>query len=82
MTVIPPEEEPTLTSDEVARVFRVTRRTVNQWAKNGKLTSFRTTPAGSHHFYASEVEQYLSGSRPKGNLWACESTTRCPKRAL
>jgi excisionase family DNA binding protein len=56
-----PGEEPTLTSDEVASVFRVTPKTVTQWVKTGKLTSFRTTPAGAHHLYASEVEQYLRG---------------------
>jgi excisionase family DNA binding protein len=59
MTIISPEEEPTLTSAEVASIFRVDPKTVNHWARQGKLTSFRTTPGGNHHFYASEVEQFL-----------------------
>jgi excisionase family DNA binding protein len=42
------------TSTEVARIFRVDPKTVNRWAKAGKLTAI-LTPGGSRRFRADEI---------------------------
>ena len=47
-----------LTVGEVAEMFRVDPKTVNRWAKAGKLSYVRTI--GSHHrFRADEVMRLL-----------------------
>lgn len=43
---------------EVARLFRVKVRTVNKWARAGKLPS-RRTPGGQRRFRPSDVEALL-----------------------
>lgn len=48
-----------LTPDEVARIFKVSARTVGRWAKTGKLPAFRT-PGGQARFSRSVVEAFLA----------------------
>ncbi len=48
--------EPLLTAAEVAKIFRVDRKTVTRWAIAGKITSVRTL-GGHHRFRESEVRQ-------------------------
>lgn len=61
------ETEPLLVTEEVAEAFRVDPKTVNRWAKDGRLPSFKT-PGGRHRRYRhSEVQAALMAwqtSRP------------------
>ena len=59
-TVELPYIEPLLTPAEVARMFRVDPKTVNRWAKAGKLNSIRTL-GGHRRYRESEVRALLSG---------------------
>ncbi|MFD6949857.1 DNA-binding protein [Nocardiopsis sp. TSRI0078] len=43
-----------LTPAEVATLFRVDGNTVTRWAKNGRISSFRT-PGGHRRYLKSEV---------------------------
>lgn len=47
-----------LTPAEVAEAFRVDPKTVNRWAKSGRLTSIRT-PGGHRRYRADEVHRLL-----------------------
>jgi excisionase family DNA binding protein len=49
---------------EVAELFGVSDITVNKWADEGLLPSFRT-PTGQRRFYADDIEDYITRSRPK-----------------
>jgi excisionase family DNA binding protein len=56
-----------LTSTEVGALFRVDARTVNRWARDGKLRYVRTlagTGYGHLRFYRDEVEALLRGEKP------------------
>jgi excisionase family DNA binding protein len=53
-----PGEERLLKSGEAAAMFRVDRRTLARWAKEGKITSIRT-PGGHRRFRESEVLRLL-----------------------
>jgi excisionase family DNA binding protein len=48
-----------LTPAEVARLFRVSPKTVTRWARAGKLTAMRTL-GGHRRFRAAEVRSLLS----------------------
>lgn len=48
-----------LTPAEVAGLFRVDRKTVGRWAKNGRLRAIRT-PGGQNRFFASEINALLA----------------------
>lgn len=48
------EPEAPMTPSEVAHLFRVDTKTVSRWAKQGRLSSFRT-PGGHRRFPAGEV---------------------------
>ena len=50
-------EQP-MTAAEVAIAFRVDRKTVTRWAKEGGLPSFRT-PGGHLRFRAAEIRALL-----------------------
>ncbi|WP_017600165.1 BldC family transcriptional regulator [Nocardiopsis lucentensis] len=50
-----------LTPGEVARAFRVDSRTVSRWAKEGRISSFRT-PGGHRRFLKHEVDALLAAS--------------------
>ncbi|OLT25392.1 hypothetical protein BJF83_22985 [Nocardiopsis sp. CNR-923] len=52
---------PVLTPTDVARTFRVDSRTVSRWAKEGRITSFRT-PGGHRRFLKHEVDALLAAS--------------------
>lgn len=47
-----------LTTGEVAKLLRVTQRTVRNWEETGKLTGLKT-PGGHRRFSASEVQELL-----------------------
>jgi excisionase family DNA binding protein len=50
-----------LTPTEVASMFGVDPKTVNDWAKAGKLSSFRT-PGGHRRYRESEIRGLIDGS--------------------
>ena len=50
-----------LTPAEVARLFRVSPKTVTRWARAGKLTAMKTL-GGHRRFRAGEVRSALSGA--------------------
>lgn len=55
-----------LRSGEVAALFQVSRRTVIEWARAGKLP-FITTPGGHRRYPAAEVRALLErASTPSG----------------
>ena len=47
-----------LTPAEVARLFRVSPKTVTRWARSGKLSAMRTL-GGHRRFKAAEVRAFL-----------------------
>ncbi len=54
-------KDPLLSASEVARMFRVDRKTVTQWAKSGRLKGIKT-PGGSlapWRFRKSDVETLM-----------------------
>ena len=60
------EVEPLLTPAQVASIFKVDSKTVSRWAKQGKLTSYRT-PGGHRRYKEAEVLA-LSGA-PSPPRW-------------
>lgn len=53
------EFEDPYTSGDVARLFRVSNKTVGEWAKAGKLTFFKTL--GGHRRYPrKQVDELLT----------------------
>jgi len=48
-----------LTAREVAMLFQVTTRTVNEWAKRGRIPTVHT-PGGQRRFPASSIVKLLS----------------------
>ena len=54
------EEDRMLLSGEVAKIFRVDPKTVARWAKQGRMTSYKT-PGGRNRFLESEVRQHMAG---------------------
>lgn len=64
---LPPPAFPiaeTLSTSEVARIFRVSTRAVGYWGTRGQLPSFRT-PGGQLRFRREDVEEL---ARKKGAL--------------
>lgn len=53
-----PTSPETLTPGEVAALFRVDGNTVACWAKDGRLSSFRT-PGGHRRFLKAQVDALL-----------------------
>lgn len=49
-----------MTTSEVAQLFRVTRKTVSDWAKTGKLPVAARTLGGHRRYRASEVRAFLN----------------------
>jgi excisionase family DNA binding protein len=47
-----------LTGVEVARIFRVSARTVGRWGRSGLLPLYRT-PGGDHRYRLSDVTAFL-----------------------
>ena len=56
----PTTDDALLTAGEVARLFRVNRKTVSKWAKTGKLAAMRTI-GGQYRFSENEVRSVLVG---------------------
>lgn len=52
------DDDPLLTVTEVARIFRVTPRTITGWCDKGWLPSFKT-PGGRRRIPISEVMRYV-----------------------
>lgn len=50
----------TMTSGEIARLFRVDGKTVARWAKSGKISHFRTL-GGHRRFSRAEIEALIEG---------------------
>ena len=48
---------------QVAELFGVTDITVNKWAYDGLIPSFRT-PGGQRRFWADEIDDHIEASRP------------------
>lgn len=59
------DEDPLLTSAEVAQRMRVNPRTVTNWVREGKLTALRIHPAGRYRFRESDVRRLLYGPEPE-----------------
>lgn len=57
------DTERMLSSTEVARLFRVSSRTVTAWANSGRLHSVRT-PGGHHRFPQSVIDAALGSPQP------------------
>lgn len=53
---------PLLTPAEVAAIFRVDTKTVNRWARMGKLTSVHTL-GGHRRYREAEIRALLRGDR-------------------
>jgi excisionase family DNA binding protein len=54
--------DPLLTPAEVASLFRVDPKTVNRWAKAGRIRSIRTL-GGHRRYRESEVRALLEGEQ-------------------
>ncbi|GHH66189.1 DNA-binding protein [Streptosporangium violaceochromogenes] len=61
-TTATPYIEPLLTPAEVAALFRVDTKTVNRWARTGKLTSLHTL-GGHRRYRQTEIHALLHGNR-------------------
>ena len=57
--VIRVEGRQLLTPAEVAQIFHVDPKTVNRWAKQGKLTDITWTPGGHRRYSLEEIEKLL-----------------------
>lgn len=57
-----PTKEPLLTRPEVAKLFRVSPRTVTRWAASGLLSAC-FTPGGHRRYRESEVHAFLQTRR-------------------
>ncbi len=53
------DKEELLTPAEVAKMFRVSPKTVTRWARSGRISAIRTI-GGHRRFRASEIEAFLS----------------------
>lgn len=53
-------EDKLMTPKEVADLFKVSRRTVNKWAREGRIIGIQT-PGGQYRFWRSEVARLLAG---------------------
>jgi excisionase family DNA binding protein len=62
VTVPEPDPPPLLLPGEVAVLFRVDRRSVTRWAKEGKLHPIHTL-GGHRRFYEAEVRALLRGEK-------------------
>ncbi|MDP9341276.1 MAG: helix-turn-helix domain-containing protein [Actinomycetota bacterium] len=60
------EEDPVLSSREVALLFRVCPATVRRWADTGRLEAMRT-PGGRWVFSLASVRRALESFEPNGH---------------
>lgn len=58
-----PQPPDLLTTQEVARLFDVTDRTVRRWVEKGKLVPYTQTPSGRDRFDAETVLTLKLGAR-------------------
>jgi excisionase family DNA binding protein len=54
--------DPLLTPAEVASLFRVSTKTLNRWARDGRIGSIRTL-GGHRRYHESEVRALLEGEQ-------------------
>lgn len=59
------DEEPLLTSAQVAARFGVTRRTISAWVLDGRLTPTIVTMGGQYRFTWSDVERQMRDARER-----------------
>lgn len=57
------ESELLLSPGEVARIFRVTPKTINRWRKSGKINAVMITPGGHALYELAEVRRLISSCR-------------------
>jgi excisionase family DNA binding protein len=57
---MPPLEDKLMTPKEVAELFKVNTRTVNKWAREGRIAGVQT-PGGHYRFWRSEIARLLVG---------------------
>lgn len=62
-----PEDEPLLTSGQVAKKLGVSTRAIGRWVADGKLRPAFTLPGKRYRFRWSEVEAQLRGLPPEGD---------------
>jgi excisionase family DNA binding protein len=64
--VTPEKTVDLLTSEEVAKLFRVDKTTVRRWTQNGSLTAVTLPTQGkrtSYRYHRADIEQILFGAR-------------------
>jgi len=74
---MPTVPEPLLTVRELASVYRVDPRTIQRWAKNGRLKAVPTPGGRLKRFRAADVEALLTDPTENENEPArCVTTER------
>ena len=53
------DDEPLLSSTDLAKRLGINTRTVSRWVQEGKLTPAYTTPGGQHRFHWEDVRRQL-----------------------
>ena len=56
-----------LTASEVARLFRVSTKTVGRWGRSGALPLYRTV-GGHHRYRLSDVQAFLGLDREEAGV--------------
>jgi excisionase family DNA binding protein len=59
----PDSDEPLLSSGDVAKRLGVSRRTISEWVRRGRLAPTWTTLGGRHRFRWSEVEAQIKAAQ-------------------
>ncbi|OZM77816.1 MerR family transcriptional regulator [Pseudonocardia sp. MH-G8] len=62
---MPEVSEEFLTTAEVARRLRLSRKTVYRYVRDGKIRPDHTLPGGEHRFVLDQVLEQLRSLRPK-----------------
>lgn len=69
--------EELLTPAEVAKMFRVSPKTVTRWARAGRIRAIRTL-GGHRRFRADEIRGLLGQVEGNGDLEPSDVATRAP----
>jgi excisionase family DNA binding protein len=59
------DDEPLLSSTDLAKRLGINTRTVSRWVQEGKLTPAYTTPGGKYRWRWSDVRQQLGLRGPQ-----------------
>jgi excisionase family DNA binding protein len=60
-----PGPRPLLTSAELAKALNVSVKTVQRWARAGRIRPTATTPGGQYRFALDDVLEQLNQPRPR-----------------